>query len=254
MDVTCKGSRNCYLPSGTNGVLSKSNSSYQPAFSTNTGWDFATGIGTVNIANLVNGWPKPSNPAVLSITKTHTGNFTQGQQNALYTVTVSNAANAGPTSGTVTVTETAPSGLTLVSMAGTGWTCAASSCTRGDALSAGLSYPAITVTVNVAASATSPQVNAVGVSGGGSASAAANDSTVINPNPAVLSITKTHTGNFTQGQQNAVYTVTVSNAASAGPTSGTVTVTETAPSGLTLVSMAGTGWTCAATLAREVMS
>ncbi len=246
MDVDCKGSFNCFLDSSPEGVLSTSNNSYNPAYGTTTGWDFATGIGSVNAANLVNNWPTPSNSAVLSITKVHTGNFTQGQQNATYTVTVSNRANAAPTSGTVTVTETAPSGLTLVSMAGTGWTCAASSCTRSDALNGGASYPAITVTVNVAANASSPQVNQVSVSGGGSGNANASDSTVVIPNPAVLSITKTHTGNFTQGQRNATYTATVSNRANAAPTSGTVTVTETAPSGLTLVSMAGTGWTCAA--------
>ena len=118
----------------------------------------------------------------LSITKTHSGNFTQGQQNATYVVTVSNAANATPTSGTVTVTETVPLGLTLVSMAGTGWTCPAggSACTRSDALSGGASYPAITVTVNVAANASSPQVNQVSASGGGSATANASDSTTIN--------------------------------------------------------------------------
>ena len=119
------------------------------------------------------------NPPVLSTSKTHTGNFTQGQAGATYTVTVSNAASAGPTSGTVTVTETIPAGLTLVSMAGTGWTCAANACTRSDALAAGASYPPITVTVNVATNATSPQVNAVSVSGGGSGSANATDSTTI---------------------------------------------------------------------------
>ncbi len=47
---------NCYLPSGTYGVMSTANGSYAPAFATHTGWDFATGIGTVNVANLVNGW------------------------------------------------------------------------------------------------------------------------------------------------------------------------------------------------------
>jgi subtilase family serine protease len=53
MDVNCTGSHNCYLPSGRNGVLSTSNTSYAPAFKTGTGWDFATGIGTVNAYNLV---------------------------------------------------------------------------------------------------------------------------------------------------------------------------------------------------------
>jgi hypothetical protein len=60
----------------------------------------------------------------------------------------------------------------------------------------------------------------------------------VNPEPAVsigveisLSINKTHSGNLTQGQANATYTVMVSNAAGASPTSGTVTVIETMPSG-----------------------
>ena len=55
----------------------------------------------------------------------------------IYTVTVTNALGAGATSGTVTVTESLPSGLTLVSMAGVGWTCAGTCCTRSDALSGG---------------------------------------------------------------------------------------------------------------------
>jgi len=84
MDVNCLplvsgqqtiGSFNCRRPSGTNGVLSISNSSYQPAYGSNTGWDFATGIGTVNVANLVNAWPGAQKPAALSVNKTHTGNF-----------------------------------------------------------------------------------------------------------------------------------------------------------------------------------
>ena len=56
MDVNCTGTHNCYRPSGTNGVLSTSSSSYSKAYGTGTGWDFSTGIGTVNAANLVNNW------------------------------------------------------------------------------------------------------------------------------------------------------------------------------------------------------
>jgi subtilase family serine protease len=52
-DVPCTGTLNCYLPSGTYGVLSISNSAYQPAYSTRTGWDFATGIGTLNGYNFL---------------------------------------------------------------------------------------------------------------------------------------------------------------------------------------------------------
>lgn len=57
IDVDCTGSVNCYLPSGTNGVLATSNSTYYPAYGAGTGWDFATGIGSINAYNLVMAWP-----------------------------------------------------------------------------------------------------------------------------------------------------------------------------------------------------
>jgi len=44
---------------GSNGgVLSTSTSAYAPAYGTTAGWDFATGIGTVNVYLLVTSWPK----------------------------------------------------------------------------------------------------------------------------------------------------------------------------------------------------
>ncbi|MGA3238396.1 MAG: protease pro-enzyme activation domain-containing protein [Bryobacteraceae bacterium] len=119
---------------------------------------------------------------VLTIQSAHTGAFTQGQTGATYTVTVSNGAGAAPTNGTVTVAETLPAGLTLASMAGSGWTCqagAALTCTRSDALSGGSSYPAITVTVNVSATAPGQSTNQASVSGGGGNPAGAEDLTVI---------------------------------------------------------------------------
>jgi hypothetical protein len=59
MDVVCSGANNfnCYRPSGLRGVLSTSTSALQPAYGTNPGWDFATGIGTVNAFNLIMNWP-----------------------------------------------------------------------------------------------------------------------------------------------------------------------------------------------------
>ena len=60
--------------------------------------------GTITVAGV---GPGP----MLAISKTHTGNFTQGQHSAQYTVTVSNAANGAATNGTVTVTDTALSAL-----------------------------------------------------------------------------------------------------------------------------------------------
>jgi subtilase family serine protease len=44
----------CYVPAFADyGVLSLSNSEFRPAFDATTGWDFATGIGSVNAYNLV---------------------------------------------------------------------------------------------------------------------------------------------------------------------------------------------------------
>jgi uncharacterized membrane protein len=177
----------------------------------------------------------------LTVSKVHNGHFSPGQLGAAYSVVVGNAGG-GATTDAVTMSESVPSGLTLVSMSGAGWNCSGVSCTRSDSLNAYAAYPPITVTVNVAPGATDPQVNAVSVSGGGSPPASAGDSTKI-ASP-LLSISKTHSGNFTQGQTNASYTALVSNSGAAGDTSGIVTVTETMPTGLALVSMAGAGWTC----------
>ncbi len=76
----------------------------------------------------------------LTITKTHTGNFTQGQPGAVYTVVVANTGTA-PSSGVVTVTDTLLAGLAVTGISGTGWTCSPPlvSCTRGDALMPGVS-------------------------------------------------------------------------------------------------------------------
>jgi subtilase family serine protease len=77
MDVDCAGP-NCYLAGGTVGVLSTSNTGFSPAYGTNTGWDFATGIGTVNAANLVNNWPTASSPNFTLTSSATSLTITQG--------------------------------------------------------------------------------------------------------------------------------------------------------------------------------
>jgi subtilase family serine protease len=55
--VNCYGSYDCYGSDANDyGVLSTSSVVYQPAYPATTGWDFATGIGSVNVANLVTAW------------------------------------------------------------------------------------------------------------------------------------------------------------------------------------------------------
>jgi subtilase family serine protease len=57
--VPCFGQVGCYDPSLPNGygLLSTSTTTLEQAFPTGTGWDFATGLGTVNVTNIVNRWP-----------------------------------------------------------------------------------------------------------------------------------------------------------------------------------------------------
>src|SRR6185369_5921127 len=115
--------------------------------------------------------------------KSHTGNFTQGQVSATYSITATNSGSAA-TSGTVTVTDTLPTGLTATAITGTGWSCVLGTltCTRSDALAAGSSYPVITVTVTVANNAASSVTNSVSISGGGQTNTgnnSANDVTTI---------------------------------------------------------------------------
>jgi uncharacterized repeat protein (TIGR01451 family) len=184
--------------------------------------------------------------ADLTIAKSHSGNFTQGQTSATYSITATNSGSAA-TSGTVTVTDTLPAGLTATAISGTGWTCVLGTltCTRSDALAAGSSYPVITLTVNVANNAAASVTNTATVSGGGQTNTAndtASDPTTINQLPD-LTIAKSHSGNFTQGQSGATYSITATNSGSVA-TSGTVTVTDTLPAGLTATAISGTGWTC----------
>jgi hypothetical protein len=115
----------------------------------------------------------------LGITGTHTGIFSQGQSGALYSLTVSNGSSGVTTSGTVTVTETAPAGLKVVSLSGAGWACGSSSCTRADSLDPGASYPPITAAVNVALNSAASLTNQASVSGGGSDPASVSDPTAV---------------------------------------------------------------------------
>jgi sugar lactone lactonase YvrE len=110
--------------------------------------------------------PQGTRP-VLPMNVTHAANFTQGDTGQTYSIVVKNAQTAGPTTGTLTVTETVPTGLSLISMTGSSWNCSGNSCTRSDALAQSASYPPITVTVNVDDTAPVQFDNEVTLTGGG---------------------------------------------------------------------------------------
>ena len=126
------------------------------------------------VVTLSNGFTVTSSiviPADLTVTKVANGTFTRGQTAATYTITVNNIGD-GTTTGVVTVVDTLPNlANTIVptALSGTGWTCTLSTltCTRSDALAPGVSYPAITLTVNIPNNIGNTFTNTVTVSGGG---------------------------------------------------------------------------------------
>lgn len=198
----------------------------------------------------------------LAITKVKTtaADFVLGVNTATYTITVNNIG-AVPSTGTYTVTDTLPTGLTLnaAPTAGAGWTCTANTplagdniagggrvvCTSATAIAAAGASTTIVFPVSVAAAAAPSVTNTASVSDPNEASnlQSNNTSTVTSlvdaPN---LVVTKSHNGNFTVGVNN-TYTITVSNLGALTTSTANVVVTDTLPAGLTFVSGTGTGWT-----------
>lgn len=112
---------------------------------------------------------RSSSPA-WTLTMSTVGNFAPGGTGQ-YSIGVSNSGSAS-SSGTVTLTDSLPTGLTANSISGTGWACTPSptSCNRSDALASGASYPPITLTVTISANASGVVTNQAAASGGGAPS------------------------------------------------------------------------------------
>jgi hypothetical protein len=118
IDVNCRGtassSENCYGYTGTNnaavqGALSTSTSALSIAYGTNSGWDFATGLGTVNAWNMIQDWTSvvtttavstSLTPSPFGQSVTFTATITPGIGNT-ETGTVTWSANTGCTASTV---------------------------------------------------------------------------------------------------------------------------------------------------------
>ncbi len=197
----------------------------------------------------------------LRVVKAGPASFNMGGTGA-YTLTVNNIAGTLPTSGTYTVTDTLPAGLTLsASASGTGWTCLNTgafaaggnqvSCSRATVIAAGGSNAnAITINVNVGAAAAPSVTNTASVSNPNEppANAADNASAITTPVLAPdLFITKGHAGDFSVGTLE-TYTITAHNRGGQ-PTTGTITVIDTLPTGITFSSFTGSGWSCSVTAA-----
>jgi len=215
-----------------------------PANMTNTAT--VSGGGETDTTNNSASDPTRTMQIDLVLTKTHSGTWNPGATGKTYTLTVSNVG-AAPTNGsTVTVVDTLPAGLTATAMTGTGWSCTLGTltCTRADVLAASSSYPAITLTVDVANNATTPVTNTAAVAGGGeldTSNDSASDVTTINETD--LTLTMFRGTPLSQGQAFATYFLSVRNAGTAAST-GLATVVDTLPAGLTATNINGSGWTC----------
>ena len=147
IDVNCTATifgtvTNCYGYSkvgGTTyqGILSTSNSTYSPAYGTGIGWDYSTGIGTVNAFNLVDAWVPAAttttttsgvNPSTAGVAVTFTASIASSNHQAVGgTVSWSANTGCGPTAvtpgipGVATCTTSAlPEGSDLVAAAYSG--------------------------------------------------------------------------------------------------------------------------------------
>ncbi len=188
-----------------------------PGYNATKGYDQATGLGSVNIANLVDKWPSSSSaPAVtLSATSLAFGNQAAGSTSAAKSVTVTNSG-----SGSLTLTAIALSGAQADDF-GLSKTCGSSlaagaSCTLSvtfKPVSTGAKVASVSITDNASGSPQSIALTGTGTSGGGA--------------PAVtLSSTSLAFGNQAAGSTSASKSVTVTNSGS-----GSLTLTSIALSG-----------------------
>ena len=187
----------------------------------------------------------------LAITKSHSGPLTPGGSGS-YQLAVGNAGNAPVRGTTTTVSDTLPAELTPTSASGPGWSCAIAgqtvTCTRSDDLAEGSSYPPITLAVDVDPGAGTSIDNVASVANPADANPA-NDSS-LDPRPtspsADLAITKTAAPATVNVGDQVTFTLAVSNN---GPSAArNVSVLDSLPTGLELVSVNPSQGSCNATI------
>jgi uncharacterized repeat protein (TIGR01451 family) len=179
--------------------------------------------------------------ADLSITNTASVNPVNAGAPLSFTLNVS---NAGPdaTSGTVTISNTFPAGVTSFTFSGAGWSCGSlagsvATCTNAASIANAGAAPPLILSITTPGSGPAVDSATVSASTGdpNTANNSASQSVTITPR-ADLSIAKTGPASSSAGQ-NLVYTITVLNN---GPSDATaVVVTDPTPAGTSFVSNSG---------------
>jgi hypothetical protein len=107
--VACAGgTKNCSATgSGTFGVLVDPTSTTKPAFITGTGYDNATGLGSVNVTNLLNAWSSATFTADTVTLTGPSGTVTHGTSQSF---TVHVTPTTGTATGAVALVATPPTG------------------------------------------------------------------------------------------------------------------------------------------------
>jgi hypothetical protein len=199
------------------------------------------------------------NPPDISIsTLTHSPATFKRTGAGPYTIsTTIHNAGPGPTGGLISVADTLPAGMSASDFSAAtaaGWTCSGTTtvtCTSLTAIAAS-GNASFSFNVSVANNTADSVTNSASVSGGGD-NTPGNNSASDGPfavNGTNLTVNKTHSDPFTQGQSGATYTITVHNSGAggansgAGVTTGAIQVTDSLPGAFTPTGFSGTGWTC----------
>jgi uncharacterized repeat protein (TIGR01451 family) len=179
--------------------------------------------------------------ADLSLSNVASSNPVNAGSPLSFSLTVS---NAGPdtTSGTASISNTFPAGVTSFTFSGTGWSCGALSgsvatCTTSTPIASSGSAPSLVLSMTAPASgpATDSATVSAGTGDPNNANNSASQSVAVTPRADLL-VTKSGAASVNAGQ-SIVYTVVVTNN---GPSSATgVSVADPTPAGLTFVSNSG---------------
>ena len=196
--------------------------------------------------------------ADLTLSIAHDDFFAVGATES-YALTVSNLGPL-PTDAPISVTDTLPAGLTYSRAEGVGWTCNAAgqtvTCANSGLVTEDSSLPRLLLWVDVAPTATPGVTNTATVASGTVDPDAGNNSASAPTSvryEADLRVDKTHCHMEGENEvcdpflagSTATYQLRVTNFGPS-PFDGTVTVSDTLPSGLAFASFEGTDWSCAA--------